>query len=345
MAKSSKPVGKGKVQKAPSKPAPKGKTPPAKSTGAKPAIKPSAKPAPAKGAAKPVAKPAPKPVAKAGVPAKAATPKGAPTKGAAAKGAPIKAAAPVKSAPAGKTSAAVKGPAPSAKASTAKPAKGEVPKVEIKPEVAGDASAKKPGGKGITVVPPKPVKKPKPKALEMPVEPLIRPGMKWKPLIASGPKAPPSTGIPGVATPTVFKPDPKAKMNKKELDAYRRILLDKRSELIGDIANMEDEALRQNSGSLSTLPQHMAEQGSDTFEQSLSLDLAQVDRHLLREIEAALKRIDEGTYGICERTGKRIGADRLAELPWARYSIEAAREMERRPSVERSEASVDDDSL
>ena len=44
-----------------------------------------------------------------------------------------------------------------------------------------------------------PIKKPKVKALEMPVEPLIKPGMKWKPLIASGPKAPPSTGIPGVA--------------------------------------------------------------------------------------------------------------------------------------------------
>jgi DnaK suppressor protein len=75
----------------------------------------------------------------------------------------------------------------------------------------------------------------------------------------------------------------------------------------------------------------MAEQGSDTFEQSLSLDLAQVDRNLLREIDAALKRIDDGTYGICELTGKTIPPERLEELPWARYSIEAARELERRP--------------
>jgi RNA polymerase-binding transcription factor DksA len=201
------------------------------------------------------------------------------------------------------------------------------------------------GKKGITIVAPKPVKKVKTKTLEMPVEPLIKPGMKWKPLIASGPKAPPSTGIPGVAAPTEFKPDPKARLAKKELDQYKKILLEKRSELIGDINNMEDEALRQSSGSLSTLPQHMAEQGSDTFEQSLSLDLAQVDRHLLKEIEAALVRIEHGTYGVCERTGKRISAERLAELPWARYSIEAAREMERRPTIERSEASSDDESL
>jgi RNA polymerase-binding transcription factor DksA len=94
---------------------------------------------------------------------------------------------------------------------------------------------------------------------------------------------------------------------------------------------MEDEALRQNSGSLSNLPQHMAEQGSDTCDQSLSLDLAQVDRNLIKEIDDALRRIEDGSYGICLRTGKRISAERLAEVPWAKYTIEAAREMERQP--------------
>ena len=61
------------------------------------------------------------------------------------------------------------------------------------------------------------------------------------------------------------------------------------------------------------------------------LDLAQVDRNLIREIDDALKRIEDGTYGVCLRTGQRISAERLAELPWAKYSIEAQREMERRP--------------
>src|SRR5262249_55446749 len=123
----------------------------------------------------------------------------------------------------------------------------------------------------------------------------------------------------------------KTKLSKKELDHFRKILIQKRAELVGDIANIEDEALRQSSGSLSHLPQHMAEQGTDTFDQAISLDLAAVDRNLLRESDAALKRIDDGTYGICERTGKPINPERLAELPWARYSIEAARELERRP--------------
>jgi RNA polymerase-binding transcription factor DksA len=177
------------------------------------------------------------------------------------------------------------------------------------------------------------MRKPKPKPkLQMPIaEPLLKPGGKWKPLIPSGPKAPP--------TPTDFGPlevhdatkiSAKAKLPKRELEKYREILKRKRSELVGDIATMEEEALRQNSGSLSSLPQHMAEQGSDASEQSLSLDLAQVDRNLIREIDEALHRIEAGTYGICELTYKPISPERLAELPWARHSIEAAREIERR---------------
>ncbi len=217
-------------------------------------------------------------------------------------------------------------PAPVAKPPAAKPGAAPTP-------AAGAGTAKVPP-KGITIVSNKPIRKPKPKKLEMPVsEPLMKPGNRWKPLIQSGPKAPPSTGIPGVSITKEFKLDPKARLPRKDLDRYREILLAKRNELIGDVAHMEEEALRQNSGSLSNLPQHMAEQGSDTCDQSLSLDLAQVDRNLIKEIEEALKRIDDGSYGVCLRTGKRITAERLAEVPWAKYSIEAAREMERVPFV------------
>ncbi len=195
---------------------------------------------------------------------------------------------------------------------------------------------KRPGPKGITIVSPKPIRRPKIKPkIQMPVnEPLFRPGgPKWKPLIPSGPKAPPTggTGLGGLRS---GKDRLKAKLTKRELDKYRAILLAKRRELFGDIANMEDEALRQSSGSLSHTPQHMAEQGSDVSEQSLSLDLAAVDRRLIREIDDALARIEAGTYGICERTGLPISAERLAELPWAKYSIEAARALERRPYQE-----------
>jgi RNA polymerase-binding transcription factor DksA len=236
---------------------------------------------------------------------------------------------PAKPAPAAKAPPPKPAPAPAKK-----PVPAPAPKTAATPAAAPDA-AKKPnssGPKGITIVSQKPMRKPKPKPkLQMPVsEPLLKPGGKWKPLIPSGPKAPPTQTGFGALEGEDGKPAVKAKLPKRELDKYRDILRRKRSELVGDIATMEEEALRQNSGSLSSLPQHMAEQGSDASEQSLSLDLAQVDRNLIREIDEALNRIDAGTYGICELTHKPISADRLAELPWARHSIEAARELERR---------------
>lgn len=273
--------------------------------------------------------PAAKTAAKAPAPAK----KPAPAKPAPA---PASSKKPVAKAPPPPAKAPAKPPAAPAKpvAKAATPAKTEAAKPAAAAAAApgaGAAGAKVPP-KGITIVANRPMRKPKPKKLEMPVsEPLLKPGGKWKPLIPSGPKAPP-TGLVGhnasMADGAVVA---KNKLPKKELDKYREILLRKRAELLGDVNNMEDEALRQNSGSLSSLPQHMAEQGSDTSDQSIALDLAQVDRNLIREIDDALKRIDDGTYGVCLRTGQRISAERLAEIPWAKYSIEAQRELERRP--------------
>lgn len=220
------------------------------------------------------------------------------------------------------------------------------PKAPLKPEVSaatpaiepaasaalnGAAAKDRPKPKGITIVTPKPMKKPKiKKPLVMPSlgQPLLKPGAKRpKPLIASGPNAP-SLDRMGAGPSTALK---KTHLPKKELDRYRGILLRKRAELIGDVSSMEGEALRGgNSGSLSHLPQHMADQGTDAYEQALSLDLAQVDRNLVREIDEALGRIEAGSFGVCMLTGKPISKERLDELPWTRFTIEAARERERR---------------
>ncbi|HLO41879.1 MAG TPA: TraR/DksA family transcriptional regulator [Phycisphaerales bacterium] len=221
-----------------------------------------------------------------------------------------------------------KGAKPAGKAGAATPdAKGGDAK-------GGDA---KNGRKGITIVQPKPVKKTKPKpkapmsgAHAIPSMLSSRPGS-HKPLIPSGPAASPSAPI-GFHGHTADGPkgDVKSPFGKKELAHFRQILLQKRAELVGDVSSMESEALKGESGSLSSVPQHMAEQGSENYDQSLSLDLAAADRKLIREIDDALARIDNGTYGICELTGKPIRLERLEELPWARYSIEAARDLERR---------------
>ena len=123
-----------------------------------------------------------------------------------------------------------------------------------------------------------------------------------------------------------------AGLKAKELNTFRELLVAKRRELLGDVHSMEEEALRSNGGSnLSNLPIHMADMGTDNYEQEFTLHLVQKDRELLKEIYVALKKIDDGTYGICEGTGKPISKARLEAKPWARYSIEHARQLEKGP--------------
>ena len=133
------------------------------------------------------------------------------------------------------------------------------------------------------------------------------------------------------AVPTDGKPRKnEAGLNMRDLEHFRDLLLAKRRELVGDMSQMEREALRSSGGTnLSTLPIHMADMGTDNYEQEFTLGLVEKDRNLLREINAALAKIQNGTYGICEGTGKPISKPRLEAQPWARYSIEHARQLER----------------
>jgi RNA polymerase-binding protein DksA len=141
---------------------------------------------------------------------------------------------------------------------------------------------------------------------------------------------PPPRPIPE-AVPTDGKPRKnEAGLGIRDLEHFRDLLLAKRRELVGDMSQMEREALRSSGGTnLSTLPIHMADMGTDNYEQEFTLGLVEKDRNLLREINAALAKIQNGTYGICEGTSKPISKPRLEAQPWARYSIEHARQLER----------------
>ena len=133
------------------------------------------------------------------------------------------------------------------------------------------------------------------------------------------------------AVPTDGRPRKnQAGLHMRELEHFRDLLLAKRRELVGDMSSMEREALRSSGGSnLSTLPIHMADMGTDNYEQEFTLGLVEKERNLLREINSALAKIQNGTYGLCEGTGKPISKPRLEAQPWARFSIEYARQMER----------------
>ena len=123
-----------------------------------------------------------------------------------------------------------------------------------------------------------------------------------------------------------------------EIQQFKKILLQKRIELIGDVNSIEDEALRKSrldaAGDLSSMPIHMADIGTDNFEQEFALGLIDSERKLLGEINGALMRIEKGVYGICEGTAKVIAKVRLQAIPWSRYCIEYARMVEKGLVVE-----------
>ncbi|MHC5172152.1 MAG: TraR/DksA family transcriptional regulator, partial [Planctomycetota bacterium] len=94
----------------------------------------------------------------------------------------------------------------------------------------------------------------------------------------------------------------KSKLTAKELASFRELLVEKLKEIVGDVQHIESGALktsRQDSaGDLSSMPIHMADIGSDNYEQEFSLGLMDSERKIVREIHEAIKRIQEGTYGI-----------------------------------------------
>ena len=126
----------------------------------------------------------------------------------------------------------------------------------------------------------------------------------------------------------------KTKLPKKDLDAYQTLLLEKRRALIGMVSGLENEALKPGGGGHSNMPIHMADVGSDVFQQDFSLGMAETERARLEEIEAALVRIQKKTYGVCQATGKPIPTARLRAKPWAKFTVEAARKNERSNAVE-----------
>jgi len=124
----------------------------------------------------------------------------------------------------------------------------------------------------------------------------------------------------------------KSKLTPNEVAEFRELLLNKRAEMVGDVGNLTDEALRNNrqdaAGDLSLMPNHMADLGSDNWEQEFTLGLLQNQQGILREIDEALERIDRGTFGVCLGTGRPISKSRLRAKPWAKYCIEHARMLE-----------------
>ncbi len=124
----------------------------------------------------------------------------------------------------------------------------------------------------------------------------------------------------------------KSRLTTADIERFKLILLEKRREILRNVNEIEDEALKKSrldaSGDLSSMPIHMADLGTDNYEQEFALGLMDSERKLLQEIDDAMQRIEQGTYGICEGTGKPIAKARLEAKPWARYCVKYARMLE-----------------
>jgi RNA polymerase-binding protein DksA len=128
--------------------------------------------------------------------------------------------------------------------------------------------------------------------------------------------------------PEENRPLPKTTLTAKELKEFRALLLQKRAELVCDVEHLTDEALnrgKRDASDYSTMPIHMADLGSDNWEQEFTLGLIANERDRVVKIDDALERIKKKTYGICLATHRPIGLARLRAKPWAKYCIEYAR--------------------
>lgn len=126
-------------------------------------------------------------------------------------------------------------------------------------------------------------------------------------------------------------------LKKTEIEQFRDLLLALRARLAGDVENLTVGALDGGGGGGdSKSPTHIAELGTEAFEQEFALSLVANDQNVLGEIDAALERIDEGTYGLCEscrEEGKppskaTIPKTRLKAIPHARNCVNCERKRE-----------------
>jgi RNA polymerase-binding transcription factor DksA len=121
-------------------------------------------------------------------------------------------------------------------------------------------------------------------------------------------------------------------LKNEELVSYRRVLSGLRSRLRGDLDQMTDEALRREmsggSGSLSSVPLHMADLGTENYDQEFTLGLIENEQETLDSINEALERIERGTFGECAECAEPIAKSRLQAIPYTRHCIRCARKLE-----------------
>ena len=144
---------------------------------------------------------------------------------------------------------------------------------------------------------------------------------------SSGPKKSlgPATAASILGKAAVKTAEPSEKKIKADWQKYYRNLLDLRERLLSQMSGLAKESAEE----MASYSLHMADSGTDNFDRDFALSLLSSDQDAIYEIEEALKRIEKGTFGTCELTGKQIPKARLDAIPWTRFTVEAQAQLER----------------
>lgn len=126
------------------------------------------------------------------------------------------------------------------------------------------------------------------------------------------------------------------------LEKQKDRLLQLRDSLLDSMSGVAKDTLRARAegSEASAFGMHQADAGSDAYDRDFALSLLSQEQDALYEIEEALKRVDAGTYGVCEMSGEKIAQARLEALPFARYTVECQAQIEKQRRVNRSRTPV-----
>jgi RNA polymerase-binding protein DksA len=126
----------------------------------------------------------------------------------------------------------------------------------------------------------------------------------------------------------------KKKFNKKELAEFKKRILKRKEQILEGIRHISEDTLKKSqkeaSGDISGYTYHMADVASDAYDREFSLGLASHERKMIYEFDDALKKIDEGAFGICEDCKSLITKVRLKAVPYARLCVKCQEKREKR---------------
>lgn len=126
----------------------------------------------------------------------------------------------------------------------------------------------------------------------------------------------------------------KKKLTKKELLEFKKLILKRKDEILDEIKHISEDTLKKSqkeaSGDISGYTYHMADVATDTYDREFSLGLASNERKVIYELDDSLKKIEEGTFGICEDCKNIIAKVRLKAVPYARLCVKCQEKKEKR---------------